>query len=75
MPSVADDLQRVNLEPIMMQNREDGRGIEDAIYRSAVVIPPTGEPIQIVNDVGISIRGGQSWFAHPFYTRRTVYDF
>jgi len=59
-----------------MQNREDGCGVEhlDAIYRSAV-IPPTGEPVLLVNDVGISIRGGQSWFAHPFYARHTTYDF
>ncbi len=59
-----------------MQNPEDGRGVEhlDAIYRPAV-IPSTGEPVQLVNDVDISIRGGQSWFVHPLYARHTVYDF
>ncbi len=76
IPSVADDLQRVNSEPVMMQNLEDGCGVEhfDAIYRSAV-IPSTGELVPLVNDVSISIRGGQPWFASPFYTRYTAYDF
>ncbi len=76
MPSVADDIQRVNSKPIVMQNRDDGRGVDhlDDIYHSAMMLS-IGEPVQLVNDMGISILGAQSWFAHPLYTRHTVYDF